>query len=75
VFHMIASSRELVSPARFIELMNEKLRLAPAYQQAMQFIDLGTGYDLLAPTLDTTANQSLDKTIFDKVSLKYTIAH
>lgn len=53
--------------------MNKELRFAPDYQQTMQFIDAGTGYDFLAPTLGITANHSLDKTIFEKVSVGYTI--
>jgi hypothetical protein len=71
---MAASTQELVSFGRFVELMNDELHLTPHYQRNMHFIDVGTGYDFVAPTFGVSANQALDKAIFEKVSTRYTIA-
>ena len=71
---MTGERKELVSLDRFIALMNHKLRQDPRYRDGMQFLNVSTGYDFVAPMLTMTERQALDKTIFDCVSLKYTIA-
>ena len=43
------------------------------YQDEMKFINVGTGYDFIAPTLSIMENKELDKRVFDRVSIKYTI--
>ena len=65
--------KELVSFGRFVELLNEELMNSGRYQDGMQFINVGTGYDFIAPTLSIMENQELDKQVFDSVSIKYTI--
>ena len=65
--------KEFVSFIRFIELLNEDLMKSGRYQDGMQFISVGTGYDFIAPTLSIMENQELDKWVFDRVSIKYTI--
>lgn len=66
-------NKEPVSPARFVELLNDELRRDPSYRDGMNFVDVGTGYDFVAPMLKITENCALDKDIFDRVSIKYTI--
>jgi hypothetical protein len=70
----MAEDKELVSPDRFVALMNDELRQDPRYRDDMKFVNIGTGYDFVAPTLTIMENQALDKKVFDCVSLKYTIA-
>jgi hypothetical protein len=71
---MLEHEKELVSFDRFVELLNEELKRSPRYQDGMQFINIGTGYDFVAPMLSITENQELDKWVFDRVSVNYTIA-
>ncbi len=65
--------KELVSFGRFVELLNEELMNSGRYLDGMQFINVGTGYDFISPTLSIMENQELDKRVFDSVSIKYTI--
>lgn len=64
--------KEFVPIERFVKLLNDELRNSSAYREGMQFIDIGSGYDFLAPMLSITENQALDKYVFDRVSSKYT---
>ena len=64
----------LISFTRFVALLNEELRSRRDYRGGMEFINVGSGYDFVAPMLDITANHALDKSVFDKVSTTYTIA-
>jgi hypothetical protein len=68
---MLEHEKKLVSVDRFVALLNEELKCSPSYQDSMQFI--GTGYDFIAPMLSLPENQKLDKWVFDRVSVKYTI--
>jgi hypothetical protein len=70
----MAEDIELVSLDRFVALMNDKLRQDHCYRDDMKFVNIDTGYDFVAPTLTIMENQALDKSVFDCVSLKYTIA-
>lgn len=40
----------------------------------MRFVNIGPGYDLIAPTLSFDDRQEMDKSIFDRVSIRYIIA-
>jgi hypothetical protein len=70
---MLEHEKKLVSVDRFVALLNEELKRSPSYQDGMQFINIGTGYDFIAPMLSLTENQKLDIWVFDRVSVKYTI--
>lgn len=70
---MLEDKKRLVLFSRFIELMNEELMNSALYQDGMQFISVGSGYDFITPRLSLTENQGLDKWVFDRVSTKYTI--
>lgn len=72
---MLKHEKELVSFDRFVELLNEELKHSPSYQDGMRFINIGTGYDFIAPMLSITESQQLDKWVFDRVSVKYTVGH
>ena len=71
---MTAPAHELVSCVRFVQLMNEALRQEPHCKNGMHFVNVGSGYDFVAPALGVTANQALDKRVFDTISTKCTIA-
>ncbi|MFC6523196.1 hypothetical protein ACFQAT_28955 [Undibacterium arcticum] len=70
---MVEHEKALVSFDRFVELLNEELKHSPSYRDGMRFINMGTGYDFIAPMLSITENQ-LDKWVFDRVRGKYSIA-
>jgi hypothetical protein len=70
---MSEQKKELVSFGRFVELLNEELMNSGWYQNEMKFINVGTGYDFIAPTLSIMENKELDKRVFDRASIKYTI--
>lgn len=71
---MLENEKKLVSFDCFVELLNEELRHSHRYQDDMQFINIGTGYDFITPTLSIIENQELDKWVFDRVSVNYTIS-
>lgn len=71
---MIEHKKELVSFGRFLELLNEELINSARYQDGMQFISVGTGYDFIAPMLSIAENHDFDKWVFDRVSIEYTIS-
>lgn len=71
---MPMNEKEIVTSDRFVELLNEELGRTSTYRDGMKFINVGTGYNFLAPMLLITENQNLDKLVFDHVSSKYTIA-
>jgi hypothetical protein len=70
---MLEHEKKLVSVDRFVALLNKELKRSPSYQDGMQFINIGTGYDFIAPMLSLPENQKLDNWVFDRVSVKYTI--
>lgn len=74
---MDEKDKTLVSPERFVELLNEKLRQHPKYRSGMRFRNLGTGYDVEFPGVDLQnflEKQSLHTEIFDQVALQYSIS-
>jgi hypothetical protein len=72
---MLEHEKELVSPDRFVELLNEELQNAPFYEDGMRFINVHSGYDFVALTPLIIEKQASDKWVFDRVSDKYTIAY
>lgn len=62
---MAEVNKELVSLARFVEFLNDELRRDPRYRDGMNFVDTGTGYDFMAPTITITETSALDKGVFD----------
>jgi len=70
---MDAANKETVSCARFVELLNDELRRDPGYRPGMYFVHVGTGYDFVAPMFTMIEKAAMDKAIFDRVSIKYTI--
>jgi hypothetical protein len=73
---MSEHDKELVSLNRFVELMNDELRRQSGYRDGMKFVNIGTGYDFvdLNDTLTITEEKALDKSVFDQVRSRYTIA-
>lgn len=71
---MVESRKKLVSCDDFVKVLNDELKHSTDYQAGMQFINIGSGYDFIAPMLSTINRQGLDKLIFDRVSASYTIA-
>ena len=71
---MIENEKELVSFERFVALLNMDLKSSPSYQDGMEFTNICTGYEFIAPMLSGIENHVLDKLIFDQVSANYTIA-
>ena len=59
---------------RFVDLMNGELCQHPSYQDGMQFVTLEGGYDFVAPTLTIMENLAFAKSVFDRMSMKYTIS-
>jgi hypothetical protein len=70
---MVDAKKETVSCKRFVELLNEELRRDAGYQPGMCFIHVCTGYDFIASMLTVTEKNAMDKVIFDRVSVKYTV--
>lgn len=66
---MTDHTKKLVTPAHFVELLNEELTQSDSYQVGMLFIP---GYDFIAPMLSESENIALAKWVFDRVSSKYT---
>lgn len=68
---------KLVNLSQFVALLNEYLKrerdLYP-YREGMKFEDVGSGYRFVADMLEETDRQSLDKLVYDQVSVNYTIA-
>ena len=63
----------MITLDRFLEFMNNELRRDPGYRGGMKFVNVGIGYDFVAPMLPISDERSLDKWVFDCVSTKYTV--
>ncbi|HUW52096.1 MAG TPA: hypothetical protein VMV99_01565 [Rhodanobacter sp.] len=69
--------RKLVSLSQFVALLNEYLkndRDQHSFEEGMMFEDIESGYRFVADMLAETDRQSLDKLVYDKVSVNYIIA-
>ena len=71
----MANVTQRVSLAQFVQLMNDELRERPCYQIGMNFVPGDGGYDFVAPTLTIAEEMALDKSVFDQVSINYTIVN
>ena len=67
------TKRERVSPARFTYLLNEELVSSKEFREGMIFMGNCDGYQFIAPGMTAIDRAGLDKLIYDRVVVRYTI--